>query len=62
MRERAKRENKFPHLRFLLDVFVCYLHPYTKQNNITNEILNAAIDAERTFKCKWPNVNCPDLF
>ena len=20
-----------------------------------NEILNAAIDTERTFKCKWPN-------
>ena len=21
-----------------------------------NEIVNAAIDAERTFKCKWPNL------
>ena len=22
-----------------------------------NKILNAAIDAERTFKCKWPNIS-----
>ena len=27
----------------------------TKCGNIANEILNAAIDTERTFKCKWPN-------
>ena len=27
----------------------------TKYGNITNEILNAAIEAELTFKCKWPN-------
>ena len=25
----------------------------TKCGDIANEILNAAIDAERTFKCKW---------
>ena len=24
---------------------------------MANEILNAAIDAERTFKCKWPKVD-----
>ena len=33
--------------KFLLDI-------QTKCGDITNEILNAAIDAERTFKCKWP--------
>ena len=27
----------------------------TKCSYITNEILNAGIDAERTFKYKWPN-------
>ena len=26
----------------------------TKCSDITNEILNAASDAEQTFKCKWP--------
>ena len=26
----------------------------TKCGDIANDILNAAIDAERTFKCKWP--------
>ena len=28
----------------------------SKQNcgDIANEILNAAVDAERNFKCKWP--------
>ena len=29
----AKRENKFPPLGFCQDIFVCCLHPYTKQNN-----------------------------
>ena len=33
--------------KFLLDI-------QTKCNNIANKILNAAIDAEQTFKCKWP--------
>ena len=33
--------------KFLLDI-------QTKCGNIANEILNVAIDAERTFKCKWP--------
>ena len=33
--------------KFLLDI-------ETKCGDIANEILNAAIDAERTFKCKWP--------
>ena len=33
--------------KFLLDI-------QTKCGDIANEILNAAIDAERTFKCKWP--------
>ena len=27
--------------------------------DINNEILNAAIDAEWTFKCKWPY--CPEF-
>ena len=30
------------------------LNIQTKWANIANEILNAAIDAEQTFKCKWP--------
>ena len=34
--------------KFLLDI-------QTKCDDIANEFLNAAIDAERTFKCKWPN-------
>ena len=33
--------------KFLLNI-------QTKCGNIANEILNAAIDAARTFKCKWP--------
>ena len=37
--------------KFLLDI-------QTKCGDIANEILNAAIDAERTFKCKWPNISC----
>ena len=35
--------------KFLLDIV-------TKRGDIANKILNAAIDAERTFKCKWVNV------
>ena len=35
--------------KFLLDI-------QTKCGDIANEILNAAIDAERTFKRKWPCV------
>ena len=34
-------------VKFLLDI-------QTKCSDLANEILNAAIDAERTFKCKWP--------
>ena len=34
--------------KFLLDI-------QTKSGDIANEILNTAIDAERTFKGKWPN-------
>ena len=34
--------------KFILDI-------QTKCGDIANEILNAAIDAERTFKCKWAN-------
>ena len=30
------------------------LHIQTKCGDIVNEILNVAIDAERTFKWKWP--------
>ena len=30
------------------------LNIQTKWTYIANEILNAAIDAEQTFKCKWP--------
>ena len=30
------------------------LNIQTKWADIANEILNAAIDAEQTFKCKWP--------
>ena len=33
LRGRAKRENEFHPLRFRYDIFVCCLHPYTKQNN-----------------------------
>ena len=33
--------------KFLLDI-------QTKCSNIANKILNAALDTERTFKCKWP--------
>ena len=33
--------------KFLLDI-------QTKCSDIANEILNAAIDAEQTFKCKCP--------
>ena len=35
--------------KFLLDI-------QTKCGDIANEILNAAIDTERTFKRKWPKV------
>ena len=35
--------------KFLIDI-------QTKCGNITNEILNATIDAERTFNCKWPYI------
>ena len=28
----------------------------TKCGDIVNEMLNAAIDAEQTFKCKWPYI------
>ena len=33
--------------KFLLDI-------QTKCADMANEIINAAIDAERTFKCNWP--------
>ena len=36
--------------KFLLDI-------QTKRGDIANEILNAAIDTERTFKYKWPNIS-----
>ena len=35
--------------KFLLDI-------QTKCCDIANEILNAEIDAKRTFKSKWPRV------
>ena len=35
--------------KFLLDI-------HTKCGDIPNEVLNATIDAERTFKCKWSKV------
>ena len=35
--------------KFLLDI-------HTKCGDIANEILNAAIDAERNFKFKWPYI------
>ena len=35
--------------KFLLDI-------QTKCGNIASEILNGAIAAEQTFKCKWPKV------
>ena len=38
---------KMKNEKFLLDI-------QTKCGDIANEILNAAIDAERTFKWKWP--------
>ena len=36
--------------KFLFDI-------QAKCGNIANELLNAAIDVERTFKCKWAKVN-----
>ena len=33
--------------KFFLDI-------QTKRSDIANQILNAAIDAEQTVKCKWP--------
>ena len=33
--------------KFLLDIQI-------KCGDIANEILNAATDAERMFRCKWP--------
>ena len=41
-----KMENE----KFLLDI-------KTQCGDIANEILNAAIETEETFKCKWPNRN-----
>ena len=38
---------KMKNVKFLLDI-------QTKCSDLANEILNAAIDAERTFKCEWP--------
>ena len=38
---------KMKNEKFSLDI-------QTKCGDITNEILNAAVDAEQTFKCKWP--------
>ena len=35
--------------KFLIDI-------QTKCGDIANEILNVAIDAERIFKCKWPDI------
>ena len=35
--------------KFLLDI-------HTKCGDIPNEVLNATIDAEGTFKCKWSKV------
>ena len=35
---------------FLLDI-------QSKSGDIANEIVNAAIDTERTFKCMWPNID-----
>ena len=40
---------KMKNEKFLFDI-------QTKCGDIANEILNASIDAERTFKCKWPNI------
>ena len=40
---------KMKNEKFLFDI-------QTKCSDIANEILNAAIDAERTSKCKWPNI------
>ena len=37
--------------KFLIDI-------QTKCGNIAKNILKAATDAERTFKCKWPHFNC----
>ena len=34
--------------KFLLDI-------QTKSGDIADQILNAAIDAEQTSRCKWPN-------
>ena len=41
--------------KFLLDI-------QTKYGDIAKEILNAAIDAERTFKCKWPVITWFEIF
>ena len=47
-------------LKFLCEAFknekwkILAWYSQTKCGDITNEILNVAIDAERTLKCKWP--------
>ena len=45
---------KIKNEKLLLDI-------QTKCGDITNEILNVAIDAERTFKCKWPKLKMFDF-
>ena len=39
--------------------FLLYIQ--TKCSDIANKILNVAIDAEQTFKCKWPKGVLIDL-
>ena len=47
------KHSKLKNEKFLLDI-------QTKCGNIANEILNRVIDAEQTFKRKWPHsLFCP---
>ena len=50
----AKRENKFPPLGFCQDIFVCCLHPYTKQNNkIFVQTFRCAVALWKSWVCKY---------
>ena len=51
---RAKSENKFPSLQFCWDIFVCCLHPYTKQKNeIFVQTFRCAVALWKSWVCKY---------
>ena len=60
----AKRENKFPPLGFCQDIFVCCLHPYTKQNNkIFVQTFRCAVvlNIQPDFRLQNANFQCKTL-